>query len=123
MTQDRTSRRIGWLFTIAGIYGLLAVAPLYRGGGGGAALYRYAFAGAAGATQLLYLMIGHDFARYRPLIWVGVASKISFAVPGLLLMARGEIGSGTLPFAIIDLLLVAAFITAWALTRSTPARA
>ena len=117
MAGDRIAERIGWLFTIAGIYGLLAVVPLYLGGGGGAALYRYAFAGAAGATQLLYLMIGHDLSRYRPLIWVGVASKISFAVPGLWLLARGEIGMGTLPFALIDLLLVAAFIAAWTITR------
>lgn len=121
MPIDRRTGIVRWLFVGAGIYGLLAVAPLYPGGGEGA-FYRQAFAGAAGATQLLYLMIGLDFRRYRPLIWVGVASKCSFAIPALLMIADGRLGRGTLPFAIIDLVLAAAFVAAWAWTRDPAAR-
>ncbi len=122
MSTDRLTTRWRWLFVAASLYGLLAIAPLYlrapAGESGAALQFRYAFAGAAGATQWLYLMIGRDFARYRPLIWVGVASKLSFALPCLLLIADGRLDGAMLPFAIIDLLLAAAFAAAWFRTGS-----
>ncbi|WP_156680158.1 hypothetical protein [Sphingomonas profundi] len=120
MPGDREGRMLRWLFLGAGVYGLLAVAPLWlrpAGADGAAAFFRYAFAGAAGATQLLYLAIGSDFRRFRPLIWVGVASKLSFAIPCLLLIGEGRLDPAMLPFAIIDLLLAAAFAAASAMTR------
>ena len=119
---DSAARRLAiarWLFLIAGLYGLLAVAPLYlrpAPADGVAAQFRYAFAGAAGATQLMYLLIASDVARFRPMIPVGIVSKLSFAVPCCLLVADGRLGQAMLPFAAIDLLLAAAFATAWAAT-------
>ena len=112
------SIRIG--FWIAGIYGLAATLPLYLGtpptAGG---LWYYGFAGAAAATQLLYLLIATDPARFRPTILVGITSKLSFAIPALILFARGAAGRPILIAAMIDLALAAFF--ALAFMRLTPA--
>ena len=104
--------RIG--FWIAGIYGLAATLPLYLGTPPvGGPLWYYGFAGAAAATQLLYLLIATDPARFRPAIPVGIASKLSFAIPALALFARGATGRPILLAAVIDLALAGFFAAAF----------
>lgn len=109
-------RFIGTGFGIAGLYGLAATLPLYLGTPpAGGALWYYGFAGAAAATQLLYLLIATDPARFRPAIPVGIASKLSFAVPALILFARGAVGRPMLLAAAIDLALAGFFLAAFVL--------
>ena len=103
-------RAARWLFGIAGCYGLLATLGLYSRPLDAQALWPWAFAGAAAATQLLYLLIAFDPRRFRPAIPVGIASKLSFALPVLWLFAHGAAGRGTLAAAVIDLVLAAAFL-------------
>lgn len=119
-----TSARFGRaVFLAAGIYGLVVLLPLYLSkpmGSGRERLYFYGFVGAAAATQLLYLIIATDVRRFRPTIPVGVASKLSFAMPSLLLVARGALPPSSIVFAAIDLVLAAAFLAIWWISRGEP---
>ena len=99
-----------WSFALAGVYGLVATVSLYFQ----APLtpdtqWLYAFAGAAAATQLAYLLIATDPVRYRLVIPVGIASKLSFAVPMTVLYARGDIAMASFVFALIDYALAVLF--------------
>ena len=113
-----------WVFGIAGVYGLFVVIPLYwpRSFAEPAVqtLYRYGFAGAATATEILYLLIASDVRRFRPLMPVGVFSKASFAVPALLLVLGHRLDTGTGLVAAIDAGWGIAFLACWIETRSEP---
>ena len=99
-----------WTFALAGIYGLIATLSLYIGMELTTdTLWRFVFAGAAAATQLAYLLIARDPLRYRWVIPVGIASKLSYATPVSLLFARGGVAASTFGFALIDLTLAALF--------------
>lgn len=111
---DAQVRGTRWLFGAAVAYGLVATLALYAHPLGADTLYVWAFAGAAAATQLLYLLIATDPRRYRATIPIGIASKLSFALPVLWLYAHGTAGRGTLAAAVIDLLLAGAFGVAFA---------
>ena len=96
---------------MAGIYGLCATLPLYlRAPPAGAALWYWGFAGAAAATQLLYLVIAFDPRRFRPAIPVGIASKLSFLVPALVLFVSGSVNIEILMFGAIDFALAIMFL-------------
>ena len=97
-------------FAVAGIYGLVATLSLYaRQPLRSDTLWLYAFAGAAAATQFGYLLIAHDPRRYRLLIPVGIASKLSFAVPVFVLYARDAVPSSTFVFGVIDAVFAGLF--------------
>lgn len=99
-----------WSFRCAGIYGLLVLLPLYAQAPlNGASLWMFGFAGAAGATQLAYLLIGSDPLRYRMVIPIGIVSKLSFFTPVALLYERGEVAGMMLGFALADLALALLF--------------
>jgi hypothetical protein len=99
-----------WTFAGAGIYGLIATLSLYfQAPLSPATQWLYAFAGAAAATQLAYLIIATDPVRFRPVIPVGIASKLSFAVPMTLLYAHGELPVASFAFALIDYALAILF--------------
>ena len=110
------------LFGIAGLYGLVATLALYARPLDAQSLWLWAFAGAAAATQLLYVLIATDPPRFRPAIPVGIASKLSFALPVLWLSAHGAAGRGTLIAAGIDLALAAAFAAAFLMLARTDRR-
>ena len=97
-------------FALAGLYGLVATIGLYFGAAlTPATQWLYAFAGAAGATQLAYWLIASDPVRYRNVIPVGIVSKLSFAVPLTILFARGQIAGASFTFALIDYALALLF--------------
>jgi hypothetical protein len=99
-----------WSFRLAGIYGLIALLPLYgQAPLNAASLWMFGFAGAAAATQLAYLLIGSDPLRYRMVIPVGIVSKLSFFVPVTILYRRGEVPGMLMGFALTDLALAALF--------------
>ena len=115
------------LFRIAGIYGLIVLLPFYflapsiaRATPGGLAHleYYYGFIGGAVAFQFLYLTIARDPVRFRPLIPIGMFSKLSFFVPVAILWSKGVLAAAVLGFASIDLLLAIAF--GWAWMRTPP---
>lgn len=102
-----------WSFALAAVYGLVATLGLYRTPLSAATLWLYGFAGAAAATQLLYVAIAVDPRRLRPAILIGVASKLSFAVPVLMLHARGATTNALFAAALVDLALAALFAWHW----------
>lgn len=121
--SGRASRRI---YTVAGIYGLIILLPLYFGEHALAAMgqtltrpeYYYGFIGAAASFQLVYLMIGRDPVRFRPLMPVTLIAKLSFTIPVAALFAFGRVDLPTMILATIDALIGVAFLWAW---RHTPA--
>ena len=107
-------------FRVAAIYGLVALLPQFLlPQPAGAELVAYGFIGTASAFQLVFWVIGGDPARYRALMLPGVAEKLAFGVPAVLLFAAGKAPALVLLFAGVDLLLGLGFLLAW---RATPLR-
>ncbi|HTU10031.1 MAG TPA: hypothetical protein VMG08_03950 [Allosphingosinicella sp.] len=114
------------IFTIAGIYGLIVLAPFLflesviarlSPGGLSHPEYYYGFLGAALVMQFVYLTIGRDPVRYRALMPIAALAKLAFFVPVLVLYLRERVPALTLEFASLDALLAFAFLHAWRSTR------
>jgi len=122
--MDRFARRV---YTVAGIYGLLVMLPQYfladRIGRDTPPPithpeYFYGFVGVVIAWQLAFLVIGRDPARYRALMPVTVLEKLVFAVPVLMLWAKGGVAPSVLPFAGLDRLLGALCLASYLRTKA-----
>jgi len=83
-----------WVFRIAGIYGLIVLAPQYfiedRFGLENPpaithAEFYYGFIGVAIAFQLVFLIIASDPAKYRAMMLPSVFEKFSFAIAAIVL--------------------------------------
>jgi len=116
------------LFLVAGIYGLIVIAPQYFmetqiGIDQPPAIthpeYFYGFVGLGIAWQVAFLIIATDPARYRPLIIACVIEKFSFAAAVALLFARGRVSGPLGFFAAIDLALGVLFLMAFVRLGST----
>ena len=116
-------------FLIAGIYGLLALVPLYFlkqqiGRGYPPPIthpeYYYGFVGVAVAWQLAFIVMSRNPVRYRPLMLVGVVEKASFFIPVLLLYLRQHVSSSMLGGALIDGLLGVLFAISYLRTGKDP---
>lgn len=114
-------RWVAWWFRGAAAYGALALlaGAFVPPAEPAAVLPHYAFTGTALAFQIVFWIVGGDPVRYRPVMLAGVAEKLAFGIPALLLSGRGLAPGAVIPFAAIDLLLGAGFLLAW---RATPAR-
>jgi hypothetical protein len=111
-------RAVRLIFAIAGIYGLIVLLPLFfvepwLVPAPSRPEDYYGFLGAAAAFQLVYLNIARDPVRFRPLMPVAVLAKLSFFVPVAILWAQGRTPVPVLAFAMVDLLIAAAFAYAW----------
>jgi hypothetical protein len=111
-----------WTFRIAGIYGVLILAPQYfleeRIGVDFPPPithpeHFYGFVGTALAWQIAYLLISTDPARYRPMMLVGVAAKCSFGIAAAVLFAQGRLAVEVLAAATVDFVLAVLFATAF----------
>lgn len=103
-----------WSFGIAAAYGLIATISLYfRAPLNADTVWLFVFTGAAAATQLLYVALAIDPARYWRLIPVGIASKLSFAIPVGLLWLRGAVPDSLGAAGLVDLALAALFAINW----------
>jgi hypothetical protein len=116
------------VFTLAGIVGVLAVPPLYlleaRLGGRfpppitHPELY-YGFVGVVVAWQLVYLMIGRDPVRHRPMMPLAALAKLSFGVALLVLFVQGRVAGTIVATGLPDLVFAVLFLAAY---RQTPSR-
>jgi hypothetical protein len=122
----RPMRFAQWVFTIAGVYGVLALAPQYFlekrvGLDHPPAIthpeYFYGFVGVALAWQVLFLMIGRDPLRLRPAMLAAILEKLSFAVAVPILYAQGRVPGMIVGFASIDALLAVLFAASYWRTR------
>ncbi len=110
------------VFRIAGIWGVLIIAPLYfifdligrrdpppitHPG------FFYGFVGLALAWQFAFLLIATDPARYRPLMLPCMFEKFSYGIAVVVLVLQGRTRSSDLVFAATDLLLGVLFAVAY----------
>ena len=115
-----------WVFTIAGIYGIVVTTPLFflehRIGQDSPPIthpeYFYGFAGLVIAWQIVFLMIGRDPLRYRCLMLVGIVEKFSFVIPVPILFALGRVPPSIFGFALVDAVLAILFGMAYWKTRT-----
>lgn len=114
------------LFLVAGIYGLLALVPQYfleekNGRDFPPAIthpeYYYGFLGVAIAWQIVFLILSRDPVRYRPIMLAAVVEKFSYAIATIILYLQGRTGAVILGTGMIDLVLGALFLVAYARTR------
>jgi hypothetical protein len=119
------------MFTVAGIWGLLVLTPLYflidRVGREYPPPvthpdFYYGFIGVALAWQLAFLVIGRDPVRFRPLMFPAICEKAFHVVTMAVLFAQGSIQTGQFAVALPDFVLGCLFIASVVLTRaeSTP---
>jgi hypothetical protein len=111
-----------WVFRIAGVVGLLILLPMYFmeeqiGKEQPPAITHpenyYGFIGVSAVWQLVYLLIGHDPVRYRPMMPLAFLAKSSFGVAVWVLFAQGRVAWQILPFASMDLAFGLLFLLAW----------
>jgi hypothetical protein len=110
-------------FLIAGIYGLLALVPLYfmeqqTGRDYPPPIthpeYYYGFIGVAVAWQLAFLVLSRDPVRYRPLMPVAVVEKAGFFIPAVILYLQHRLspfmlGAGCI-YGVLGVLFVASYL-------------
>ena len=114
------------VFLIAGIWGVLAITPLYfmfdvisrndpppitHPG------FFYGFAGAALTWQIAFFFIARDPLRYRALIIPSIFEKSSYGAAVVMLVLPGRMHRSDLVFGAVDLLLGVLFVFSYIKTR------
>ena len=115
------------VFTIAGIWGLAVLTPLYwlvdvtgRHYPSPAEYphFFYGFISVAMAWQIAFLVIGSNPTRFRPFMIPGMLEKLSYVVTLAVLYGQGRIGMNDAQAAVPDGLLCVLFIVAFVKTRT-----
>jgi uncharacterized membrane protein YccC len=110
------------VFWIAGIWGVLSIAPLYFifdliGRSDPPPIthpgFFYGFIGAALAWQIAFFIIAKDPARYRPFMIPSVFEKFSYAIAVAILVMQGRMRPSDMLFGGIDLLLGILFVISY----------
>jgi hypothetical protein len=118
-----------WVFLLAGVSGVLMIAPLYWEErffrDDPPAINRpefyYGFAGVCLAWQILFLVIASDPVRYRPAMLPAMLEKVGFAAAVPLLYAAGRVKAVWLGFAAMDATWLVLFVAAYLRTpREVP---
>lgn len=116
-----------YVYTGAGIYGLLVLIPLYftieqTGRDYPPAIthleYYIGFVGVAIAWQLAFLIIGRDPIRFRPIMPATFVEKLIFAIPASVMFVRGQLPPPVMAGAVMDALLCVLFVTAYIRTAA-----
>lgn len=116
------------VFTIAGVWGLLVVTPLYFLFNTLSRQYPpaithpefyYGFAGVALAWQIAFLIIASDPVRFRLIMIPSILEKLGYAVAIIVLYLQGRIAQSNLIFAGVDLLLCLLFLMAFMKTAES----
>lgn len=102
------------LFVVAGVYGLLVLTPLFFQTPIGAPEFHYGFAAVALAWQFAFLVIATSPLRFRPLMLPSVAEKVLFGAIVVWLWVRGSVSDYVFAAGVIDLVLGALFVIAYA---------
>lgn len=111
-----------YTFLIAGIYGIVALVPMYFlkdyvGRENPPAIthaeFFYGFIGVALAWQFVFLIISRDPAKYRLLMLPAILEKLVWGVPILILYLQNKVSVSMLGAGMIDLLLGVLFVAAY----------
>jgi hypothetical protein len=118
------------VFWIAGIWGVLILAPLYFmldliGRKDPPPIthpaFFYGFVGAGLAWQIAFFFIATDPARFRPLMIPSVLEKLAYGGTVALLVLQGRMHRADFVFGGADLLFALLFVIAYWKTPSRPA--
>lgn len=110
------------VFLVAGIFGLLAVLPVYFMEGQISRdqppaithpEFFYGFVGLAVPWQVAFLIISRDPSRFRPLMVPSVLEKVIFGISLIALYAAGRILGQVLAVGLIDLTFGILFVVAY----------
>jgi hypothetical protein len=110
------------VFWIAGIWGLLVIAPLYFmfdliGRTDPPAIthpgFFYGFVGVALSWQIAFLFIATNPARFRPLMIPSLLEKLTYGAAVFVLVQQGRMHRSDLVFAGTDLFLGVLFVAAY----------
>ena len=111
-----------YTFLIAGVYGLLALLPMYLmesryGVDNPPAVshpeFYYGFIGVAVAFQLVFIVISRDPIKYKSLILPSIVEKFSFVIAIVALIAAGRVTGQIVIGAAIDAILGTLFTIAY----------
>jgi len=114
-------------FYIAGIWGILILAPLYFmfnliGKNDPPAIthpgFYYGFVSAGLAWQIAFFVIAQDPVRFRPLIIPSILEKFGYAASFGVLYLEHRIHPADLGFAMVDVVFGIAFLAAFFATAS-----
>jgi hypothetical protein len=118
------------VFTVAGIWGLLVLTPLFFtehkfGQDYPPAIthpeFFYGFVCVAVAWQVAFLIIGRDPVRYRPLMIACMMEKFLFVIACITLYLQGRLTGPILGGSAADFLLGILFVVAYLKTGTTTA--
>jgi hypothetical protein len=114
-----------WVFRIAGLYGIVVVAPmlfLERQIAPGIThpVFFYAWVGMTLVFQILFLVLSTDPIRYRPMMLVSVLEKATAVISIPWLYVLGRIGNQWLGAAVVDLVFFVLFLSAYRETGGVP---
>lgn len=113
------------VFLVAGIYGLIVVAPQYfleakTGRDFPPPIthpeFYYGFIGVTIAWQVLFLLLSTNPTRYRPLMIPAVLEKATFCIAVAVLFLQDRVATVMLALATIDLVFGILFIAAYVKT-------
>jgi len=113
------------VFLAAGIFGMIALPPLYfledrLGRENPPPLthpeFFYGFIGVAIAWQLVFLVIGGDPTRYRPLMLPSVCEKLGWGIAVVALFVAGRIPARVVPLGLVDLVFAVLFVLSYVRT-------
>ncbi len=116
------------VFLIAGIWGVLVLAPLYFmfnmiGRQDPPPIthpaFYYGFIGAALAWQLVFFIICKDPVRFRPMIIPSIVEKFSYASALAILFLQSRLHATDLVFGAVDMVFGLLFIVAFFRTAGT----
>ncbi len=110
------------LFYIAGVWGILVITPLYFIFNEipkkdpppiTHPLFYYGFAGVALAWQFVFVVIGSNPARFRPLMLVSILEKLGYFIPAAILYQQHRVKPFDVGLACGDALLAILFLMAY----------
>jgi len=116
-----------YLFYIAGIWGILVITPLFFifdliGKQDQPPithpLFYYGFAGVTLAWQFVFLVIGSNPVRFRPLMLVGILEKLGYFIPALVLYSQHRVHIADVYISCGDAVLAVLFLIAYLKTLS-----
>jgi hypothetical protein len=114
------------VFLIAGIYGLLVLAPIYFmenkiGRDTPPAIthpeYFYGFLGVGLAWQVLFLVLSSDPVRYRPMIVPSILEKVSWGIALLVLLSQHRLPLSSFAIGSVDWIFAFLFLAAYFKTK------
>jgi hypothetical protein len=120
--EARTMRFARILFLVAGIWGVLTLAPLYFIFGRIGQMdpppithpaFFYGFVGAGLAWQFAFFVISSDPARYHLLMLPSIFEKFSYGIAVAVLVHQGRMHRNDMLFGGVDLLLGLLFVLAY----------